>query len=98
MQINNNGITNNTNANTKQKSVADDTPEKPDHGNSSPSVSQDSVVLSSEAQALKELETKIVASSDIDQAKVDRIKQAIADGSYTVNANSTAEKMLSLDN
>jgi negative regulator of flagellin synthesis FlgM len=96
MQINNSGITNNTNTSTKQKPI-EDSGNKPEASNVSGN-SQDSVVLSNEAQALKQLEAKIVDSPDVDTAKVESILQAIADGSYTVNADSIAQKLLGLDN
>ena len=95
MQINNNGITNNTNASPKQKTVTEGS-DKPNRNDSAPA-SQDSVVLSNEAQSLKQLETKIVASSDVDTAKVNEIRQAIADGSYSIDPERIAQKILDFD-
>lgn len=56
--------------------------------------STDSVSLSSQAQEMARLETAVNTSPDVDQAKVDAIKQAIADGSYSVDPDSIAAKML----
>ncbi|MFP8966302.1 flagellar biosynthesis anti-sigma factor FlgM [Pokkaliibacter sp. CJK22405] len=59
--------------------------------------SGDKVQLSSEAMSLQSLEDQVHQLSDFDQDKVDRVKAAIADGSYSVDANSTARKMLDFD-
>ncbi|MGH1486198.1 MAG: flagellar biosynthesis anti-sigma factor FlgM [Cellvibrionaceae bacterium] len=96
MQINNSGITNNTNANPKQKTVAEEGIDKPSRNDTTPA-SQDSVVLSNEAQSLKQLEAKIIDSTDVDTAKVNEIRQAIADGSYSIDADSIAQKILDFD-
>lgn len=55
------------------------------------------VSLSNEAQTLNRLEAQINASPDIDAAKVAEIKQAIADGTFEINAERIAEKMLGQD-
>ncbi|GAB1258138.1 flagellar biosynthesis anti-sigma factor FlgM [Aurantivibrio plasticivorans] len=58
----------------------------------------DSVQLSPEAMALKRLEAQINASPDIDTARVAAIKRAIAEGSFEINVERIAEKMLQNDN
>jgi negative regulator of flagellin synthesis FlgM len=92
MQVSNNGITSNTNTSGKQ-TVVEPTTEGPTRDSAAPA-SKDSVELSHEAQALKKLETHIMASSDVDQRRVDNIRQAISDGSYAINDESIAEKMM----
>lgn len=57
----------------------------------------DSVMLSPEAQALKRLEAQINASSDIDLGRVAAIKQAIAEGTFEINVERIAERMLAQD-
>lgn len=57
----------------------------------------DSVSLSSRGQALGKLEQAVAQSADVDTAKVDRVKQAIADGQYQVNSSNIAGRMLSQD-
>lgn len=59
--------------------------------------SSDSVSLSSQAQALGKLEQAVQQAPDVDTAKVDRIKQAIANGDYQANSEAIAERMLSQD-
>ncbi len=58
---------------------------------------RDSVSLSEEAKSIRELEAKAQAASSIDEAKVARLKAAIADGSYQVNDVHVAEKLLALE-
>jgi negative regulator of flagellin synthesis FlgM len=53
------------------------------------------VQLSAQAQTIERLEAKIVSSEGTDTSKIEQIKQQIADGSYEVNSNRIAEKMLS---
>lgn len=55
------------------------------------------VQLSQEAQSIERLETKIQNSEGVDTAKVDLIKQQIADGNYEVNSSNIADKLLSQD-
>lgn len=55
---------------------------------------KDSVSLSSEAQSLARLEAALKDSPDIDHDKVERIKQALTEGRYSVDSHSIAEKML----
>lgn len=53
----------------------------------------DSVSLTSEAQQLNSLQEKAMNSSGVDQAKVDRIKAQIENGSYTVDVDRLASKL-----
>lgn len=55
------------------------------------------VKLSAEAQSLKQLETQIKAAPDVDSDKVNTLRAAIADGSYQVNAENVAEKLLNFE-
>lgn len=45
----------------------------------------DSVELSNQVQSLQSLEAKIKDMPDIDQARVDNIKSALANGEYEIN-------------
>lgn len=55
------------------------------------------VKLSAEAQSLKQLETQLKAAPDVDSDKVNALRAAVADGSYQVNAERVAEKLLNFE-
>jgi|SRR5690606_20327493 len=57
----------------------------------------DNVSLSSQAQALGRLEQAVQKSGDVDEAKVDAIRQAIAEGRYQIDSDKIAERMLAQD-
>jgi negative regulator of flagellin synthesis FlgM len=97
MQINNNGISSNPNANTKQNTVDKASSEGKSNLQDSDSSATDSVNLSPEAKSLKALEAQIALSPDVDLQKVDQIKQAIEKGDYTINPETIANKIISSD-
>lgn len=43
---------------------------------------------------IKSLRDQVAAGEVVDQAKVDRVQKSIADGSFTVDAEAVADKML----
>lgn len=55
------------------------------------------VKLSAEAQSLTQLETQLKAAPDVDSDKVNALRAAIADGSYQINAERVAEKLLNFE-
>ena len=57
----------------------------------------DQVAISSHAQRIQSLETQIQQMPEVDTARVEAIKSAIEDGSYKVDAESTAQKMLAIE-
>ncbi len=57
----------------------------------------DSVSFSQKAQTMSQLENRVMQSDDVDMAKVDAIRQSIAEGRYTVDSQSIADKMLAQD-
>ena len=57
----------------------------------------DSVVLTDVAAQVQKAEKALAETPEVDEAKVKQIKAAIADGSYRVNAEQVAEKMLKLE-
>lgn len=59
--------------------------------------SKDSVSLSAQAQNLSKLEANIQTSPEVNEDRVAAIKKAIADGSYQINADSIAGKLLAQD-
>lgn len=59
-----------------------------------PGTEQTDVTLSTRAAQLKELEARLEAIPVVDRAKVDAIKEAIASGQYTVNAENVADSLV----
>ena len=57
----------------------------------------DQVSFSSQAQNLKELENSIRKLPEVDQDKVARIKAALADGSYQIDNQKLASKLLGFE-
>lgn len=57
----------------------------------------DSVRLTGEAEGLQALERELATPAGIDVAKVNQVRAAIADGSYRVDPQAVASRMLELD-
>ncbi|HDY99717.1 MAG TPA: flagellar biosynthesis anti-sigma factor FlgM [Pseudomonas sabulinigri] len=56
-----------------------------------------SVSLSQQAQQLQAIEERLRDLPEVDSERVNQIKQAIADGSYQVDSNRIADKLLSFE-
>ncbi len=56
---------------------------------------EDSVSLSSMGQSIAKIESQLASSSEVNEARVQELKDAIASGTYTIDANAIADKMLS---
>lgn len=104
MSIDINGLSSNNAGSTRQKSdssrvgEADKTKQSESNGApNTPTSAGDKVSLSSEARVLQQAEEQLGNSSEVDMEKVERIKAAIADGSYQPNPEQIAEKMLDMD-
>lgn len=66
-------------------------------GGSQSHASQDSVVISREAQSMNRLADTISELPDIDSERVASLKQAIAEGRFEIDADRIAENMLNQD-
>lgn len=55
------------------------------------------VSLSSQAQRLNQLESKIQSAPEVDSQRVAEIKLALANGTYQINAERIASRMLEQD-
>lgn len=58
---------------------------------------QDSVSITPQAQQFSKLTEKASNSSGIDQEKVDKIKQAIAEGKYKINVEQLARRIVQFE-
>lgn len=58
----------------------------------------ENVSLSSQAKNLKQLEQRLDSYPEVDDDRIEQIKSALADGSYKIDAEKLAQKMLDMDN
>jgi negative regulator of flagellin synthesis FlgM len=95
IQGSNSGIVQSTNNNNSQIS-----PKKTDEAKrteASASVASSSVNLTQTASSLQALEKSIAAAPEIDQQKVDAVRKAISEGTYKVDSERTATKLIDFD-
>jgi len=103
MVINTNNGYNNSSQNTNNRdNAAVETKAKVNADTAKPAASglangSDKVVLSPQAKAFGKLAANVEKAPEIDNEKVAEIKKAIAEGSFEVNAERIAEKMLNSD-
>lgn len=67
-------------------------------GNKTQVSSEDSVNLTDQAEKLRSLEASIEKQPVVDTKRVDSIRNAILDGTYTIDNARTAEKMADFEN
>ena len=58
---------------------------------------QDAVVLTDQAQGLNKLQQRIKDSASTNQGKVEALKSAIERGTYTVDSQRVAQKMMDME-
>ncbi|VAW70996.1 hypothetical protein MNBD_GAMMA09-92 [hydrothermal vent metagenome] len=59
--------------------------------------SKDTVSLSPQSQKVIELQQQLKNAAEIDSAKIEAIKQEIANGNYPLDANKIAENLINLE-
>ncbi len=69
----------------------------PEAAPNKPAGSGESVQLSQQAQALKQAESRLNDLPSVDKERVERLKAAIADGSYSVDAKRVAQKLAAFE-
>ncbi|MCQ4261900.1 flagellar biosynthesis anti-sigma factor FlgM [Stutzerimonas stutzeri] len=90
-----NGVQGNERTGSPQQAPASEAP-KPGTVNSNASTS-DTVQLSPEAQRLQQASDKLNDQPTVNQERVAELKKAIADGSYQVDSQRVAAKMLAFE-
>ena len=68
-----------------------------DAGKSEAPVASDSVTLSADSTRLREMTEQLSALPEVDEGRVEQLRQAIADGSYQPDSERIADKMLSME-
>ena len=92
--INNSGV-NNTQFSNKQTVEQQGRPTQTQAGMAPPR--QDAVSLTPQAQQLNQLQRRAETNSGVDEAKVERIKQALAAGDYAIDAERLAARIASFE-
>lgn len=97
MTINNiNSGVNNAQLATKQQQTEQSARPAPAQANAS-APRQDAVSLTPQAQQLNQLQRRAENDSGVDEGKVERIKQALAAGDYSINAERLAARIASFE-
>lgn len=97
MTINNinSGVNNTQLANKQQQTEQSSRPAQSQTSASAPR--QDAVSLTPQAQQLNQLQRRAENDSGVDESKVERIKQALAAGDYSINAERLAARIASFE-
>ncbi len=95
-----NGLNSNPSNTSKAKSgqgVAAPKGKQADNAPTTEAKATDTVKISAEAKLLSQVSDQLGADTPVNREKVEALKAAIADGSYQVDAQSVAKKMMDLD-
>ncbi|WP_166263667.1 flagellar biosynthesis anti-sigma factor FlgM [Marinobacter caseinilyticus] len=87
----------NTQKTSTEKSPAQSTQQAAPEPSKAQATRGDSVSLSSQAKNLKQLEQGLDSFPEMDDERIEAIKAALADGSYKIDAEKLAQKMLDMD-
>ncbi len=93
-----NGIsTNEQRAQSVQDTTRPTAPDRRDQGAGAGPVAQDRVILTEAASRLQDLQKIVTAAPEVDMQRVDQLRGAIADGSFQIDSNSVAQKLLQFE-
>ncbi len=82
------------NNSSKSESVSNETVKPASTDEQNQSNNQDTVKLSPEVEKLNALKNTILEQPEVDEAKVNAIRESIANNSYVVDVNKLAEKII----
>ena len=88
---------NQSNATGGKRDVTADRPAADTQSASQAAPAGSQVKLSSQAQQLQAIEERLRDLPEVDSARVEQIKQAIADGSYQPDSSRIADKLIALE-
>lgn len=88
---------NQSNATGGKRDVAADSPAANAQSATQTGTAGSQVQLSSQAQQLQAIEERLRDLPEVDSARVEQIKQAIADGSYQPDSSRIADKLIALE-
>lgn len=89
-------VTGSVNSNT-ERSQSNKAADNAESSSTSRTSTEDTVSLSQESQQVSGLQQQLKDSPAIDQAKVDSIKQEIANGNYPLDAEKIAVNLINLE-
>lgn len=92
-----NGLNSSGNKTSASQGTASPRSRQTSSASSNNSSSSEQVNISAEARLLSQVASGLGADAPIDHDKVAALKAALADGSYQINADTIADKMLELD-
>jgi negative regulator of flagellin synthesis FlgM len=84
--------------NTSRSSVKSEQAKNDSNPSASKASSRDAVSLSEQGRAIGQMSSQLASSPAFDSAKVQAIKEAIANGSYMVDADKLADNMIRFEN
>ena len=88
---------NQSSATAGKPDVAAERPATDTQNSSQPAAAESQVKLSDQAQQLQAIEERLRELPEVDSARVEQIKQAIADGSYQPDNGRIADKLIALE-
>lgn len=88
---------NQSSATAGKRDVAADRPAADTQTTSQPAAADSQVKLSNQAQQLQAIEDRLRDLPEVDSARVEQIRQAIADGSYQADSGRIADKLIALE-